>query len=136
MARRSFVSFSLLMDLEFSEYNHSLTTSCRNFFIFIFVIAFWYTICAFTLEVLINKCIANLRYYLMIFFIIMAYDTIWHISDIFLCISFRTRSMHHLCSWFNKSEKNVMYSLLYHLFDRVSLYGYLEIRIYFYSSGL
>ena len=74
----AFVFFFSLLDLMFSSSNHSPTRSSRNFLIFIFLfVAFWYTTCAFTMEVFISKYIASFLYDLILFRIVVAYDIIW-----------------------------------------------------------
>lgn len=58
--------FSFSFAIVFSEENHFLIRSSRNFLISIFLfVAFWYTIYAFTMVVPKRKY--NLRYHLMIF---------------------------------------------------------------------
>lgn len=60
--------FSFSFAIVFSEENHFLIRSSRNFLISIFLfVAFWYTIYAFTMVVPKRKYNANLRYHLMIF---------------------------------------------------------------------
>lgn len=69
--------FLLLSGKAFSEDNHSVTRSSQSFIIFIFsFVALWYLMWAFTILIPKSKGSTNFRYHLILFRIVVAYDTV------------------------------------------------------------